>query len=348
MPFDAISIGNFEDLQVSSVESNVWIASARSKKANVFYRLGTPDAAYARFHDPFLWTTNLVKHVADFLHYHKRVKIHDLKSAFHTWLLQTHGHDPIFTEWLRAFNDTDFRRVIAIQTDCLRSQVETLGGDYHKHPLWSELTCVNIPKHPLPIGTIAKTIVTPYMYSCFKHMWFGKMIQPVEPLDAPRQFSFQATHTAFVTRRLSERIYRGKVCPGDVVAIKPDQAAVTVWKKNTAPLWYFYVRKIKVMKRSNKIHGLWLYNSSDTTLSTAKYPHPDELFLSTHCQDLDEDDVVGIIPVSFFNLLDQPRDAQKLFVRSKYDIDDSAFMTLQEGDLICACERTTRKEYFQG
>lgn len=72
-------------------------------------------------------------------------------------------------------------------SEALSDTVDT-DGQIRQHPIWSEvdhdgkwLTAIPFQNSPLPED--CKTIVTPYVFECFKDMYFGSRLQKMKIKD---------------------------------------------------------------------------------------------------------------------------------------------------------------------
>lgn len=182
VPFEILSIGNYEDTDQHTVGSNIWLQTAQSKRVSVWYQLGQPAREYERYHQPFLWLADLSKHFVDFLDNHDKVSLHDFRERFFSWINSLHGQDSSFQRWLAEYGGTDFRRVIAANPEFLWNQARDLNHSaFEKHPLSVEV-------HPNDLNGIKKqtsqensTLVTPFVYACFKHISWGRFLKPRRP-----------------------------------------------------------------------------------------------------------------------------------------------------------------------
>jgi len=125
--FEKLSIGAYEDTSIPTVGSKIWIQSIRGAKTKThrdgaWYRLGTPSAEYARFHQPFLWLADFAKHFVDYLKQHKNVSLQNFRQDFFDWLLNLHGNNPSFNQWAEAYGDHDFRRAAAAHSAFLQNE----------------------------------------------------------------------------------------------------------------------------------------------------------------------------------------------------------------------------------
>ena len=363
---NAFSIGGFEDTDLHTTHSSLWIQSKASQKLNVWYSLGQPASQYKRFHQPFLWLADLAKHTVDYLNSHDQVFLKNFRKDFQTWLQGAHGADEGFRRWQKVYNDTDFRRVVTAHAAFLYNQAALLGREYTLHPLWNEIdpfTMNAVPRQTEEVMTYEpvaghdrpklskplsrqKTVVTPFVYDCFKHLPWAKFLDvqspssrtnlgpPVtlrpSPLSKPQSLAF-------------DEASQQSVSIGDVVAVKSDTQ--TDWSSKES-LWYGFVQGIN--QKNSQLSLIWLYRSSDTACQNMRYPHSNELFLSDHCNCGDKPiytrEVVSKPRVAFFGRPDAPN--ADFFVRQKYCGTDSAWVSLKTSDFECVCKTPKKAEIY--
>ncbi|KAJ7755004.1 hypothetical protein DFH07DRAFT_822537 [Mycena maculata] len=93
---------------------------------------------------------------------------------------------------------------------------------------------------------------------------------------------------------------------------------------------YFWFARIIYFKiDSQKVHIQWLYHGSQMIL--AEMAHPQELFLSMHCQDLAIEFIAQKISVVY--ALEPPRRPEQFFLRSVYTELDASFTSLDEQEM---------------
>lgn len=361
VPFDTLSIGGYADQGLHTVGSEIWIQSLRGRKLDVWYRLRAPASEYRRYHEPFLWVADLAKHVIDYMTDHENVSIFAFRSDFFNWLREVHGSSDVFRIWHSKYNDADFRRVIACHSGFLYYQAMQLDQKYALHPVWAETDPEALdaipkrhkrenPRSSSSAPTISKTVVTTYVFQCFKHLPFAKFLDPQTP--APhvlRLWNQNLAANGFdpslakvsIPREQENELDAGfakptRVSIGDVIAINSDKQSN--WKHNDH-LWYGYVQGTQEMKKGMSLKIIWLYRPTDTACQQMKYPHPNELFISDHCNCNDgriyASEVMSKPKVSFFAGPDTDAD---FFVRQKYIGEDAAWVTLQQSDFECSCK----------
>ena len=326
----------------------------------------------------FLWLADLAKHLVDYLNSHELVSLKDLKESFYAWLVNTHGNDNDFQQWLKTYHDIDFRRIVAAHAAFLYNQAALLGEVYISHPLWSEIDPASMNAVPRQTAQIKaydpdtqtehaklsksilrpKTVVTPFVYECFKHLPWAKFLDAQRPSISlqKRPNSIDGLSTSFrpvskFGREITEvedphnssGEERQVVQIGDVVAVKSDSQ--TDWKSEQS-LWYGFVQGTRLSKQGVQMSLIWLYRVSDTACQSMRYPFENELFLSDHCNCGDKPiyahEIVSKPRVAFFGSADTPE--ADFFVRQKYNEADSAWVTLKISDFDCICTAPNNKK----
>ncbi|KAL1953474.1 hypothetical protein VTO42DRAFT_2788 [Malbranchea cinnamomea] len=360
--FTLVSIGGYENVDQHMVGDDLWIQSThcRARGDSIWYRLGQPAEEYRRYHQLFVWVANLSKHVVDYLNNHARVMLNDFKSEFADWLGSHHGNDPDFTHWLTEYGKKDFREAIVVYSDFLLKQACDIDASYLHHPLWSEIgrASTNQILKIQPRGT-THTVVTPYVYQCFRKMPWSNHLKAVD---------FNAQSKQLYQRRLEEMKFVGSrgrkvtvksifatgpvscgsftVSPGDVVATVKDQNSI--WRGEGEEVWYAFVQDIQTYKNRTRLYVIWLYRPTDTVCANMTYPYQKELFLSDHCNcedgHFDITQVVRKVRVNFFS--DQEVGGAEFFVRQTYNSEDDTFTTLKQADFCCSHRRQPSPRTF--
>ena len=352
VPFRLLLIGGYCNTARHSVGDQIWIESMELKPSRIWYRLRRPAPEYQRYHTQFVWVANFSKHFTDFLSRHEDVRIWHFQSAFHLELLELHGADVEFKSWLQEYDDTDFRRVVAAHPEFLYKEAVGFAEDMSTQPLWAEV-------HPRILAAVPAqqvkqnlTVVTPFVYECFKDMHWKKFLKSVEPVDTEYKTHRARRVTANVAKLRDpnntalSRLMRdesrgvqstlpGPILVGDVVAVEKD--VKTIWKSVEA-LWFAYVQDVKqsAIGRQN-LKVIWLYAPTDTSCSVQGYPIRNELFFSDNCNcgstALYGEDIVCKVAVGFFRDPDEPD--VDFIVRQKYRTNDAAFVSLRQDDFHC-------------
>jgi DNA (cytosine-5)-methyltransferase 1 len=368
IPFEILSIGGYEDTRLHTVGDSLWIQSRLGKNFDVWYCLKTPAVQYRRFYKPFLWIADFAKHLVDYMHNHKQVRLVDLRSSFQKWLNDMHGAEERFRHWLgERGGNADFRSVAAAYATFLLNQAFQLDAIYAEHPLWNDIHPLTLNSIPLQVGHSEnegrdsdefkgsahqhKTVVTPYVYEAFKHLPFAKCFEVVHDRrnKAKKNISLNnESSTSIPTSHNKPPNDQNRVHIGDVVAVRSD--AETKWKGDDK-MWYGYVQGITQTEIGQKLDLLWLYRPSDTPCQGMRYPHLKELFLSDHCN-------CGDGPIYAHEVVSKPRVAffkgpdfreTDFFVRQRYVEGESAWVTLKKIDFRCDCSvKALGREYKIG
>lgn len=358
VPCRIFSIGGFENTDWHTVGSAIWIQSDAARKLGVWYCLRNPSAEYERYHKPFLWLADLAKHLVDYLNAHDRVFLSRFKEQFYSWLQCTHGTDKTFQQWLEAYNDTDFRRIVAAHATFLYNQAALLGDEYTLHPVWSEIDSVWMDAVQRQTEQVKsyQTIVTPFVYECFKHLPWANFLDAQHPTLRQKlrhtrtdpSVSFRPIARAQLdsaARSSLTEMSQDSIRIGDTVAIKSD--AQSKWKSKYSS-WYAYVQGTKQQTRGVHLSLIWLYRPSDTACQNMRYPYVNELFLSDHCNCDDTPiyahEVLSKPRVAFFGNADTSK--ADFFVRQKYNEADSAWVTLKMSDFECVCKAPKKAEVY--
>ncbi|CZR57572.1 related to cytosine C5-DNA-methyltransferase [Phialocephala subalpina] len=370
VPFQICSIGNYgEDLH--EVGSDIWLQSNMNakSKSNVYYRLKTPSPEYKRYHGDFIWLANLAKHFVDYCEASERtICLQDFRSDFSNWMKRHHKHSPSFRSWYEEYDNDDFRRQVAANISFLFK--ETTGVD---EKLRSELIFKEVlERDSIPMQKVEeqKTIVTPFVYECFKHLRFGHHLKVIDISTAPRtqqksegksldltvddnfkasvEISSSIPGSTMKTRSLPtntatkrERMIKS-IKAGFVLSVTKD-GEESVWKdeggqwKQADDCWYVYVQAVHDLPDGTRaFDALWLYRPSDTSCAKMKYPFQNELFLSDNCtcpqKQIKEEEVLDIVKVVWHGHPSE-RD-RRLFIRQTY-LENERFVTLKETHKTC-------------
>jgi DNA (cytosine-5)-methyltransferase 1 len=185
VPFDLCSIGNYGD-DIHEVGDNIWIRSTLLAKSNIYYRLKSPASEYARFYKGFLWLANLAKHFVDYCRWSldrkQQVSVFKFRTDFARWVQQKHGMSSSFQLWYQEYPSGDFRHAVAANIHFLFKESTGIDEKFRNLNIWSEL----LKKDTVPVQELkeSKTVVTPYVYSCFEHLRFGHLLKPVVPKNS--------------------------------------------------------------------------------------------------------------------------------------------------------------------
>jgi DNA (cytosine-5)-methyltransferase 1 len=258
------------------------------KRADTWYRLGTPSKEYRRYFEPFMWLASFGVFFQAFIDHlldeGRDVTLLDFRIEFNQWLqdkFQKHEDKPSveirFREWMDAIgNVTDFRHFVTSYKDWLWNQCYTdkeragiaLWGEIHA---WSAIKPAYSGPHEM------RTVVTPYVHAVFEEM-YGDHLKKVVPVpEVPRKFSGTVV-------RKPKKLTGYKPQVGDCVAFAADdggkwrqqelkgklKATVNGWPDD---IWFGYVTRIV----GERVYIVWLYRPSDTILRGGKYPWPNEV-----------------------------------------------------------------------
>ncbi|KAL8915532.1 MAG: hypothetical protein Q9171_000097 [Xanthocarpia ochracea] len=262
--------------------------------------------------------------------HHSKIRLHDFKGAFASWLARTYSSDDRFLSWRSVYPPTDFRQIVAAHATFLYNQAGQLGAHYISQPLWSEIDPVALTAVPRQISQRKEcgTVVTSFVYECFSHLPWGKFLNPVKAqVTGSLQRRRESPHARIT---FSE----GPIQTGDIVAIPSDTN--THWKTKDK-YWYAYVQE--VTEQGQQLGLIWLYRPTDTACQNMKYPYPRELFMSNHCNCRDAaiyaSEVAHKVRVELFG--DPEPTKAEFFIRQKYNNEDSFWTTLQTSDFRCQC-----------
>ena len=362
IPFDYLSIGGYEDTEPHTGVCDIWIQSLQGRKqsrAEIRYRLGKPAPEYRRFHEPFLWLANFSKYFVDYLRHNDAVGLRMFTQDFYRWLENIHSSDPSFQDWFKAYGDVDFRRVIAPHPQFLVSQTLQTKDTYGSHPLWDEVRPRYLQAIPVQKRSRSeKTIVTQYVFDCFKHLSWANWLKPTNSSNLEQHALPTTANVAnlgcdSLDDRQGIAVRNGKDRPnevnhspiqvGDVIKVARDEKSN--WKSHDE-FWYAYVQGIEEGRRGQGLRILWLYRPCDTTCSDMRYPFEKELFLSDHCEcdrhAIPVNEVVGKASVTFFGT---PASTTDFYVRQRYT--DEAFLDLRGADFQCNCQKISPDHRYQ-
>lgn len=360
MPFSTLSLDGYGTNAVT-ISDKIWLQSPLAEKHNAWYLLRRPSKEYARFHTPFLWLADFSKHFVAYLDSKqdsRHVRLHDFKTDFYDWLIAQHGTDPSFQAWFEMFGSKDFRTVIAANYEFLWKESVIVQDEHRKCYLWREVDAKALSAVPLQPQKVHNTIVTPYVYECFKRMYFASAMECRKPVEEVCRASLQRT-TAFEASANVAEVFPGgtrgntaktsstpaRIAVGDVVQLARDSKSA--WK-DTAESWYAYVQAVDRRKHEDVLRVIWLYRPEDTPCAKMHYPYKKELFFSDHCNcgsaAMPPSEVVRKVKVKFGRA--DSGNNYDFFVRQTYitDEDDAryaSFVTFRTGYTRCGCEGET-------
>ncbi|KAH6677212.1 hypothetical protein B0J14DRAFT_635947 [Halenospora varia] len=360
VPFALVSIGNYGE-EIHTVGGNIWIQSCHNSKSNIYYKLTNPASEYHRFYQGFLWLADFAKHFVDYSQACGRsaVSVFNFRSDFSRWVKRHHGKSDVFHTWYGQYGKDDFRQVVAVHIFFLFKESVGVDEDLRVQPIWNELLDMDaIPRQSIKEQ---KTIVTPFVYECFKDMNFGAYLKPIKPKAkaSPRNATTKdsVSESSTPARKIVIEVpaKRTVVRVGDVIAVTTDGES-SEWKdeiskyKEADNCWYLYVQAIHEPRREGEersFDALWLYKPSDTSCAKMRYPFPTELFLSDNCTcsrgRILQSEVLEVVTV-LWNC--GPSKANnRLFVRQTW-LENERFVTVQEGHKWCSHIRATSASSF--
>ena len=307
---------------------------------------------YANYYPPFLWLVDLVKHLVDYLGHYKaeRQTIHNfrLDGPFAAWLKHTHQCSPNTEAWLPRV--TDFRRVIAANIRFLSDQIAAAGLETQWYFVRREVDPELLNDIPPEEVRTQRTVVTPYVYDCFKHMPWAGLLDPQsrDGLVSVTQEHAKARDSASSIQTLrcnGADEADAAIEVGDVVGVPSD---TDTWQGSHSE-WYAYVQGLQKTDQGIKLDLIWMYRPSDTACQDMEYRQSKELFLGTHCNCGDKpiysNEVLSRPKVSFF--CQGWNDDCDFFVRQIYDDNESAWITLKEADFQCPCRSVEADPQWQ-
>jgi len=340
IPFNVLAIDGYTDLNSSTITS--WIQSPKASEARVWYHLQEPSIEYRRYHEAFQWVATFAKHFVDFCSQNDNVCLRSFQNDFYTWVRGIHGSCRIFRFWLRQYNRTDFRTVVAAHTEYLWKEATNVNSELRWLKIWCECDPRQLNAIPLQLsanlkGTrFCKTIVTEFVYNCFRDFYFAQVLQTFNSYKTAitkahgkrcQELGFLDYQPSDLKRQNPKILKSDEIATGDVVCIPRDTE--TAWR-DKAETWFAYVQNIRNEKGKALLDVLWLYRPTDTTLGDQVYPFCNELFLSDHCNchsdNLYASDTIGKVHVKW-----SPTSIPEgHFVRQTYQTEDQSFVTLRQ------------------
>ena len=353
VPFSKVTIEGYGDDDHDI--SEICIQSVAGVNQDVWYSLGKPAGEYQVYHDAFLWIAEFAKHFLDYLSGHKSVHFHNLRHDFHEWLRDRYAPGPGLDEWLAKYHGRDFRQAFVAYCGFLWKEAYAIDKDAQHHPIWAEADPMQLDAIKEEPITEDKTVVTSYVFECFKHLYFRDHLKQQEFTDPEvmRIYQKRKATMEFTTmtnefndsrrvRQMHKHSSVDKIETGSVIAVRRDETSD--WK-DESNIWYAYVQDIKAYHRrghrQQSLDVIWLYRPGETILSKGKYPWEKELFFSDHCNCKDAEllisDVLHTVDIEWFGR--NPDTPATFFVRQKYCTDDGAcsFKDLRRSDFVCSC-----------
>ncbi|KAK3709022.1 hypothetical protein LTR37_011186 [Vermiconidia calcicola] len=303
----------------------------------------------------------------DYLLNTENVTLRDFRWSFYKWLNARYRHVSTFQSWhAECGNLRDFRTQVAAHVGYLWKEGYSIWQDDRstgliKHPIWGEVDPERLRGISSRKNKEQRTIVTPFTYECFKHMYFRDHLESRDVTDDAVLAQISARKAALgltplgalqapdanllTPKSMPDTVGDGIIAvhPGDVVCVEGDSNGP--WKAASTMTWYAFVLAVRPFQETVCLDVIWLYEPVHTTLGKASYPFPNELFMSDHCDHgrdaVDIHCVTGKVDVSWF--ASDPSLESGLFVRQKYrtfaEEDHYDFVSLHESDFICRCSK---------
>ncbi|KAF2237298.1 S-adenosyl-L-methionine-dependent methyltransferase [Viridothelium virens] len=334
--------------------SEICIQSTAGASKNIWYSLGEPAEEYRRYHEAFLWIAEFAKHFVDYLCYHLSVRLEDLRRDFYAWLRSRSPLELRRSRWLSEYGRQDFRQAFVSYCEFLWKEAYSVDTDALNHPIWLEADPRQLQAIKEEPFKESMTIVTPYAYECFKHMYFQHFLKRKDITNPAvlKTYQLRVATMGFTklgsnstitkgTESPQKRFLDGQIRVGSVIAIERDRDSD--WKDNSST-WYAYVQGVTQDRCRNqllRLNVIWLYRPGETILSKGIYLWEKELFFSDHCNcgdaDLLTSEALHAVDVEWFGT--DPTTSADFFVCQKYCTRDGAysFRELQQSDFKCPC-----------
>ncbi|KAM3553188.1 hypothetical protein MY1884_006807 [Beauveria asiatica] len=353
----ALPVGNYGQQSRDQTRDNIWIRSEENATSDVYYKLGSPAPEYKRFFELFVWVDDLAKYFVDFLTFMRAIErpvaIHHFRRDFAAWLLALYAKSDkieLVKTWMGKHPRQDYRSAVNANIDFLHKESVGLLGDRRAyfHPLWNEVFFFQTYTPYIAPNQDKSTIVTKYIYDCFHHLPFGKMLKAIDLSAHTKRLRLQVIaqrpmlpiHGAQVTPA-----GQGKIGPGDTISTTRDTVdSGTVWEREEAKgdeygdLWFALVQSVSVNSDDVRVFEvIWYYRPADTLCGRMQYPWSNELFLSDHCSceegiKIREDEVRSVHEVDFGGT---PETTKEFFCRQSYLPHDKIWVTLTQVHLTC-------------
>ncbi|KAF2787362.1 S-adenosyl-L-methionine-dependent methyltransferase [Melanomma pulvis-pyrius CBS 109.77] len=363
VPILSYSIEGYDDADDGAITIFVQTKQAyKDRTYDIWYRLtNKPSAAYERFYKTFVWIATFGKHFVDYLGSRpdSTVGLCDFRGRFYSWLKTRFNQGAYFHDWYKEFGKADFRSQVNAYIGYLYNQAYNLSNREMllRHPIWADCMVgdrLSIKKQPLNCDM---TITTPFVYQCFKDMYFGYCLEDMTPSEAVMgELEKQKRLLGFpkdMLLRPSEsqaRPYTPMVFKiGDVIGVPPDTNGL---QKTADADWLAYVQKVEPLDNGvQRLYVLWLYRPSDTIIKNTPYPIDKEFFLSDNCNCGSADapllstEVLRLYSVDWW-----PKDLNTrhdILVRQKYITQEKSFVALKRSSLTCRCDQTTAVKFYE-
>lgn len=368
--FSTLTLDGYGDLESFLMDDQLCIQSKQGRNRNIWYQLGQPSGEYNRFYEPFVWLSTFTKQFVEYLLQRPEAKLNDFRRRFREWLDARHMENKDYVSWLNECrNLTDFRTTVSANAGFLLKEAYSIDHKLRRSPLWREVYPWDLTAIPYQPERERLTVLTPFVYECFRRMYFRGHLKMRAVTDevvlariAARKSAlgltaFGALECLRASAPSPTRPRTLEVQSGDVVVVAVDTNGP--WKDSRG-VSFAYVQRVRQLVVRTVLDIIWLYEPCDTTLRNAHYPFPNELFMSDNCEcgasAIDLDCVTGKM-----DLVWSPRDAGSVagpFVRQTYHTnprdDKFDFVTLRQSHFACDCaERTSdfedcRRNYLIG
>jgi DNA (cytosine-5)-methyltransferase 1 len=352
IPFDCLASEGYGN---ESDEVSACIQTTLGRKANVWYRLGSPATQYARYHETFLWVSRFTKYVVDFLEDSEQpVTFSMFRRTFYPYLQQKYGSSFAIRDWIEQHESHDFGQAFCATLGFIVKECYSVNDELLEEPIFGETDVKKLKAIKTEETAYDKTIVTPFVFDLFHRLPFHGQMQvlskaSVATLRKQESRRIELGLTPLSCRPTSAPAHqplKRVIRRGDIVSIAADTQ--NQWRNSTGGVWYAYVQEIRSLKSGfQKLDVLWLYETSDTTLGHGYYPYKNELFLSDNCScgkdAIDAELVQSIVTVKWFAT--NPEESKDcFFVRQKFRTEPTLgaydFVQLQRSDFDCGCNNT--------
>ncbi|EMC95620.1 hypothetical protein BAUCODRAFT_90408, partial [Baudoinia panamericana UAMH 10762] len=374
VPISILTVDGYGNTDTFSLSGKICVQSATAAECDVWYQFGTPSPEYRRFFSPFLWLAHFTKSFVEYLTETENVTLAHFAAdmQFVQWLQYTYGGDSDWLQWQQMANLSDYRTTVAANVgflfkECWSVHNPAPGSPFNirNQPVWGEVDPMNLKAIPQQPNKETATIVTPYAYRCFRHMYFGQQLKQMSIRDnavnaqvTERKRALGLTVATGVTpyetgMRTPESMPSTppsasplEVNAGDVVSVEADKNGP--WR-SCDTVWYAYIMDVRLNRRKEQVLDvLWLYEPQHTTLGAAYYPFANELFLSDNCScghnAIAIDAVISKVDVKWH--IKDPVGVAVFFARRKFctihEEDSYSFETLKDSDFVCNCSERQR------
>jgi len=269
VPFETLAMDGYGTQNISII-GKACIQSDAARALNVWYLLGDPSAEYARYHQHFSWIADFTKHFVGFLHVNDNVRLADFRYRFYRWLTTDYGNNEIFKNWFTQYGGKrDFRTVIAANVEYLWKEAIDVQDDNRKHFIWKEVDWNQLEAVEKQKSVEKRTIVTPFVYECFKGTYFADQLEVRSPCEATHEKAQrQKAALGFASDREDAKVEAAtreipasatskstdNLRVGDVIGMVPEgRDKMGPWRDDAAKMWYGYVQHIKEAKNKRRI-----------------------------------------------------------------------------------------------